>query len=121
MTVSTSSKTMAGRISLSMLGLLCLPSLRAKRSNPGSFGGVSLDCCLASLLAMTGLGQVQGNNDEVDRLDTDEGNGDAAEPVDQQVAPEQRTGADRTIGDAFQRERNQPDDDQRIEDDRRQD
>src|SRR5947209_14097891 len=119
MAVSTSNRTMAGRISLSMLGLQFLSSLRAKRSNPGSFGGVSLDCFLASLLAMTGLGQVQGNNDEVDRLDADEGNGDTAKPIDQQVASQQRAGTNRTIGNAFQRERNQPDDDQRVEDDRR--
>ncbi len=46
-----------------------------------------LDCFVASLLAMTGLGQVQGGDDEVDGLDADKGNDDAADAVDHQVAP----------------------------------
>ena len=66
-------------------------------------------------------GEVQGGDHEVDGLDADERNDDAAEAVDQQVAPQQRAGADRPIGDALQRQRDQRDDDQRVEDDRRQD
>ena len=46
-----------------------------------------LDCSVASLLAMTGLGQAQGGDDEVDGLDADKGNDDAADAVDHQVAP----------------------------------
>ena len=40
-------------------------------------------------------GEVQGRDDEVDGLDADERDDDAAEAVDQQVAPQQRAGADR--------------------------
>ena len=65
--------------------------------------------CFASL-AMTGLGQVQGGHHEVDGLDADKGNDDAAETVDQQVAAEQRAGADGAISDALQRQRDQRDD-----------
>ena len=67
------------------------------------------------------LGEVQGGDQDVDHLDADKGNDDAAEPIDQQIAPEQRTRADGPIGDALQGKRNERDDDQRIEDDRRQD
>ena len=35
-------------------------------------------------------GEVQGGDDEVDRLDADERNDDAADAVDQQVAAQQR-------------------------------
>ncbi len=44
---------------------------------------------------------MKSGDDEVDDLYADEGNDDAAEPVDQQVAPQQRPGADRPIGDPF--------------------
>ena len=64
---------------------------------------------------------MQGRDDEVDGLDADEGDDDAAEAVDQQVAAQQRPGADRAVGDALQCQRDQRDDDQRVEDDRRQD
>src|ERR1700750_337958 len=67
------------------------------------------------------LGEVQGRDQKVDGLDADEWNKDAAKPVDQQVAAEQRAGADRPVSDALQRQRDQRNDDQRIEDDRRQD
>ena len=45
-------------------------------------------------------------------LDADKGNDDAAEAVDQQVTAQQRAGADGAIGDAFQRQRDQRDDEQ---------
>src|SRR5262249_39760771 len=61
--------------------------------------------------------EVQGADHEIDRLDADERNDDAADAVKQQVAPQQRAGADRTITHAFERQRNQRDDDQRVEDD----
>ena len=72
-------------------------------------------------MAVLLLGKVQGGDQKVDGLDADKGNDDAAKPVDQQIAPEQRTRADRTVGDALQRQRDERDDDQRIEDDGRQD
>src|SRR6478752_7956024 len=62
-------------------------------------------------------GQVQGSDNEVDRLDADERNDDAADAVDQQVASQQRTRADRPITDALERQRDERDDDQRVEDD----
>src|SRR5262249_32109312 len=66
-------------------------------------------------------GKVQGRDREVDGLDADERNDDAAYAVDQQVTAQQRPGADRAVGDALQRQRDQRDDDQRVEDDGRQD
>src|SRR5262249_17883641 len=63
-------------------------------------------------------GEVEGGEHEIDRLDADEWNDDAADAIDQQVAPQQRAGADRTITHAFERQRDQRDDDQRVEDDR---
>ena len=77
--------------------------------------GGSLDGFVASLLATTALCQVQGGHQEVDRLDADEGDDDTAEPVDQEVAAEQRAGTDGAVGDALQRQRDQGDDDQRID------
>ena len=66
-------------------------------------------------------GEADGGDDEVDQLDADERHDEAAEAVDEQVAAQQRGGADRPVGDAAQRQRDQRDDDQRVEDDRRQD
>ena len=66
-------------------------------------------------------GETQGHDDEVDGLDADKRKHDAAQAVDQQIAAQERGRADRTIVDTLQRQRNERDDDQRIEDDRRQD
>ena len=66
-------------------------------------------------------GEMQGGDDEVDDLDADERHDEAAEAVDQKVAAQQRGRADRPVGDALQRQRDQRDDDQRVEDDGRQD
>ena len=54
---------------------------------------------------------------EVDGLDPHEWNDDPTDPVDEQVPLQQRPGTDRAIGDPFERERDQRDDDQRVEDD----
>src|SRR4029079_6593586 len=67
------------------------------------------------------LGEVQGRDQEVDGLDADEWNEDAAKPVDQEIAAEQRAGADRPISEGLKRHRDERNDDQRIEDDRRED
>ena len=64
---------------------------------------------------------MQGIDDEINCLDSHERNKDAAYSVDPQVAAEQCRRANRPILDAFQGERNECDDDQRIEDNRRQD
>ena len=60
-------------------------------------------------------------DEQVDQLDPDERQDHAAEPVDEQVAPQQRRGADRAVLDALERERDERGDDQRVEDDRRDD
>ena len=41
---------------------------------------------------MTGLSQVQGRDHEVDGLDADERNDDAADAIDHQVTAQQRAG-----------------------------
>src|SRR4029077_13007221 len=64
-------------------------------------------------------GEMQGGDREVDRLDADERDDHAAAAVDPQVAPQQWAGPDRAIAHAFERQRNERDDDQRVEDDRR--
>ena len=64
-------------------------------------------------------GEMQGGDGEVDRLDADERDDHAAAAIDPEIAPQQRAGADRAIAHAFQRQRNERDDDQRVEDDRR--
>ena len=51
----------------------------------------------------------------IDQLDADERHDDAAEAVDQQIAAQQRCGADGAILHAAQSERDQRDDDQRVE------
>src|SRR5579863_3691438 len=66
-------------------------------------------------------GEMQGGHGEVDRLDADKRNDHAADSVDPKVAAQQRSGPDRTIAYAFQRQRNERDDNERIEDDRRKD
>src|SRR5580704_8525895 len=78
-------------------------------------------CGLLRSSQMTVLDQMQGGDDHIDRLDADERNDDAPDAVDHQVAAQQRAGADGAIGHALQSQRNQRDDDQRVEDDRRQD
>src|SRR5581483_7625126 len=60
---------------------------------------------------------MQGRDREIDSLDADKRNDDAAEAVDQQVALQQRAGSYRTVTHALQRKRNQGYDNQRIEDD----
>src|ERR1700692_263099 len=111
---------MAGRISFNMVSLLYFRYF--ERSEAIHKTTERLDCFVASLLAMTAvLSQMQGGDDEVDGLDADKGNDDAAGAVDHQVAAQQRAGPDGAIRHALQGQRNQPDDDQRVEDDRRQD
>src|SRR5215204_2118085 len=56
----------------------------------------------------------------VDELDTDERHDDSAQTVNQKVTPEQRRGGHRPVLDATQRERDERDDDERVEDDGRQ-
>src|ERR1700735_3622970 len=67
------------------------------------------------------LSEVKGGDDGIDRLDADEGQDQAAQAVDEQIAPEHRCAADRPISDALQRQGNQGDDDESVENDRGQD
>src|ERR1700674_5770481 len=62
------------------------------------------------------LRQSQRCQDHVDDLDPDERRDDATDTIDPEVVTQQRGGADRSIFHAFERERDQRDDDQRIED-----
>ena len=66
-------------------------------------------------------GQVHQADDDVDELDADERGDDAADAVDERVACQQRSGADGPVGDAAEGERDQGDDDERVEDDGRED
>ena len=54
---------------------------------------------------------------DIDELDADEGNDDAAQAVDEQVALQDCERADRFVGNAAQRQRNERDDDERVEND----
>src|SRR6202163_977972 len=87
------------------------------RSVPSRVSGA---CCVEAMVSVRPR-EVETDQDEVDRLDSDEGNDDPAEPVDEHVLAQHRVGAARTIGDAAQGERDQRDDDQRVEDDRGED
>ena len=58
---------------------------------------------------------------EVDRLDPEERGDDPAEAVDEEVALQQLARRRGPEGDAAQRERDEGDDDQGVEDDRRED
>src|SRR5262245_26267364 len=60
---------------------------------------------------------MQRDHDDVDQLDTDERNDDAAESPDEEVAPQERIGAERLVCDAAEGDRNQQRDDDGIEDD----
>src|SRR5580704_5584180 len=67
------------------------------------------------------LSEVKGGDDDVDRLDADEGQDEAAQAIDEKIAPEQGRRADRPVSDALQRQGNEGDDDQSVEDHRGQD
>src|SRR5262245_61759362 len=62
------------------------------------------------------LNEFESSDEQVDGLDAKERNEDAAQPVDEQVALENCQRTDRLVGDAAQRQRDQRDDNQRIED-----
>src|SRR5689334_22732921 len=51
------------------------------------------------------LSKAQSAHAHVDQLDADERHDDATQAVDQQVAAQQRCGADGTVADALQRQR----------------
>src|SRR5688572_18932700 len=57
---------------------------------------------------------------QVEQLDAHEGHDQAAEPVDEQVAAQHGRGGSRTVGDAAERQRDERDDDERVEDHARQ-
>ena len=68
---------------------------------------------------MISSGEVKRGDQQIQRLDADERDDDAADAVDQQVALQQLSGADCAVLDAAQGQRDQRDDDQGVEDDRR--
>src|ERR1700682_6547161 len=61
------------------------------------------------------LGQPHGVQQQVDQFDANERDDHPAEAVDQQIASKDAAGAERTISDPFQRQRNERDDDERVE------
>ena len=63
------------------------------------------------------LNEFEGGDDDVDDFDADERNDDAAQAVDEQVALQNGQRADRLELHAAQRQRNQRDDDERVEND----
>lgn len=64
---------------------------------------------------------MEKGNEQVDQLDADEGNHQAAEAVDKKVVAQQFRRLDRPIRHPSQRQRHQKNDDQGIEDDGRED
>ena len=60
---------------------------------------------------------MERSNDEIDELDADERHDDATEAIDEQVALQDGEGAHRFVGHAAQGQRNQRDDDERVEND----
>jgi hypothetical protein len=62
---------------------------------------------------------MESRDGEVDEFDTYEWRDDAAYPIDQKIAAQQRSSADRAIGDALQGQWNQSDNYKRVEDDGR--
>ncbi len=67
------------------------------------------------------LKPAEGDDGHINDLDADERNNDAAEAVDQKIARQQCACADRLISNALQRKRDQRDNDECVEDDRRED
>src|SRR5215831_13593506 len=61
------------------------------------------------------LGQPQRRDQHVDNLDSDEWNDYAADTIDQQVARQDRGGTERPILDPAQRQRDERDNDERVE------
>jgi hypothetical protein len=61
-------------------------------------------------------GQVDGRNDDVDKLDTEERSHYPTDTIQNQVASQQRLGRHCFVTYPAKRQRNQPDNDQRIED-----
>src|SRR5450432_843568 len=62
-------------------------------------------------------GHSQCSDEQIDELDEDERGDDASDPVDHQVSPQHRRGLLSAELHTSQRERDQGDDDQRVEDD----
>src|SRR6478736_6187941 len=60
--------------------------------------------------------EAKRDEQHVDDLDAEERHGDSADPVDQQVPAQQRSGTERAVAHALERKRNQKNDDQRVED-----
>src|SRR5439155_24724287 len=61
--------------------------------------------------------QMEGSEDDVDELDSNNRNDDAADTVDEQVALQRRERADGRVFNAAQRQRNERNDDERVEND----
>src|SRR5215469_11945932 len=88
---------------------VCITSPQAGKENPGQ------------TLVHGCLRQADGGDDDVDELDADERHDDAADAIEPEVAPQDRGGTGRPVRDAAQGERDERDNDEGVEDDRRED
>src|SRR5262250_1250361 len=61
--------------------------------------------------------EMHRDHDDVDQLDADERNDDAAKSPDEQVAAQERIGPERLVLDATERDRDEQRDDDGVEDD----
>src|SRR5450432_4657330 len=94
-----------------------MPPVMTMRTIVNAMAGQS---CLRSMIARP-LDEVQGNEEEIDDLDAHERHDETAESVDQQVPAENHGRRRGAILDAAQRERNERDDDERVENHARED
>src|SRR3984957_496376 len=73
------------------------------------------------IIVLQNLREMQRGENHIDDLDADEGHDDAAKTVEHHVLEQHAVRTLRLIPYAAQRQRNQRDDDERVEDDRRKD
>src|SRR6185312_12950470 len=72
-------------------------------------------------MTVSSLGKTDRGDDKIDDLDADERYDDAADTVEPQIAAQNVGGAGRAVFHTPQAQRNERDDDQRVEDDGRED
>src|SRR5580704_15150273 len=73
----------------------------------------------ANMVVLLGSDEVQRHQHHIDQLDADEREQYAAHAINQHVPPQHRTGADGTVLDSPERQRDQGRDDESVKNDRR--
>src|SRR3984893_798239 len=81
------------------------------------FGFPKAGCLSSSRLSSS---KVNRADDEVDELDANERNDDPAEPIDEKITPQNACRPDGPVSHPAKRQGDQRDDDQRVENNRRQ-